>query len=80
MEEIAGRVLPNGYAFEWTGTAFQEKQAAGQTGVLIGLALLFAYLFLVALYESWTIPIPVLLSVAVGGSAPSPRCSSPGCR
>jgi hydrophobe/amphiphile efflux-1 (HAE1) family protein len=67
MEEIAGRVLPNGYAFEWTGTAFQEKQAAGQTGVLIGLALLFAYLFLVALYESWTIPIPVLLSVAVGG-------------
>ena len=47
--------------------AAQERQAAGQTGVLIALALLFAYLFLVALYESWTIPVPVLLSVAVGG-------------
>ena len=55
-----------GYAFEWTGTAYQEKQAAGQTGIILGLAVLFAYLFLVALYESWTIPMPVLLSVAVG--------------
>jgi multidrug efflux pump subunit AcrB len=67
MEEISRRVLPPGYSFEWTGTAYQEKQAAGQTGVLIALAMLFAYLFLVALYESWTIPVPVLLSVAVGG-------------
>ncbi|MCU0887671.1 MAG: multidrug efflux RND transporter permease subunit [Rubritepida sp.] len=67
MEQIARRVLPTGYSFEWTGTAYQERQAAGQTGVLIALALLFAYLFLVALYESWTIPVPVLLSVAVGG-------------
>ncbi|WP_424814778.1 efflux RND transporter permease subunit [Roseococcus sp. YIM B11640] len=66
MEEISARVLPAGYSFEWTGTAFQEKQAAGQTGMLIALALLFAYLFLVALYESWTIPVPVLMSVAVG--------------
>ena len=55
-----------GYGFEWTGTAFQEKQAAGQTGIILGLAVLFAYLFLVALYESWIIPVPVLLSVAVG--------------
>ncbi len=67
MEEISARVLPSGYGFDWTGTAYQEKQAAGQTGALIALALLFAYLFLVALYESWTIPVPVLLSVAVGG-------------
>ncbi|MEI6159809.1 MAG: multidrug efflux RND transporter permease subunit [Roseococcus sp.] len=67
MEEISNRVLPSGYSFDWTGTAYQEKQAAGQTGALIALALLFAYLFLVALYESWTIPVPVLLSVAVGG-------------
>ncbi len=67
MEEISRTALPQGYGFEWTGTAFQEKQAAGQTVILIGLAILFAYLFLVALYESWTIPIPVLLSVAVGG-------------
>jgi multidrug efflux pump subunit AcrB len=66
MEEISERVLPQGYSFEWTGTAFQEKQAAGQTAVILALAVLFAYLFLVALYESWVIPIPVLLSIAVG--------------
>lgn len=67
MEQISSQILPTGYGFDWTGTAYQEKQAAGQTGALIALALLFAYLFLVALYESWTIPVPVLLSVAVGG-------------
>ncbi len=67
MEEISARALPPGYGFSWTGTALQEKAAAGQTGTLIALAVLFAYLFLVALYESWTIPVPVLLSVAVGG-------------
>jgi hydrophobe/amphiphile efflux-1 (HAE1) family protein len=67
MEEISARALPPGYGFEWTGTALQEKAAAGQTVTLVALAVLFAYLFLVALYESWTIPIPVLLSVAVGG-------------
>jgi len=66
MEEISARTLPPGYSFEWTGTAYQEVQASGQTGVILGLALLFAYLFLVALYESWVIPIPVLLSVSVG--------------
>jgi hydrophobe/amphiphile efflux-1 (HAE1) family protein len=66
MEEISDRVLPQGYGFEWTGTAFQEKQASGQTGIILALAILFAYLFLVALYESWAIPIPVLLSIAVG--------------
>jgi len=66
MEEISDRVLPQGYGFEWTGTAYQEKLASGQTGVILALAVLFAYLFLVALYESWVIPIPVLLSVTVG--------------
>ena len=53
-------------AIEWTGTAYQEKLAAGQTVYILALAVLFAYLFLVALYESWIIPVPVLLSVAVG--------------
>ncbi|MGA0565151.1 efflux RND transporter permease subunit [Ancylobacter sp. VNQ12] len=66
FQSVAARVLPAGYALEWTGTSYQEQQAGGQTGVILGLALLFAYLFLVALYESWTIPIPVLLSVIVG--------------
>jgi hydrophobe/amphiphile efflux-1 (HAE1) family protein len=66
MTEISNKTLPSGYTFEWTGTAYQEQQASGQTGIILGLAVLFAYLFLVALYESWMIPIPVLLSVVVG--------------
>jgi hydrophobe/amphiphile efflux-1 (HAE1) family protein len=66
MEQVSARTLPNNYAFEWSGTAYQEKQAAGQTGAILALAVFFAYLFLVALYESWMIPIPVLLSVTVG--------------
>ena len=66
MAEISGKTLPPGYGFEWTGTAYQEQQASGQTGIILALAMLFAYLFLVALYESWMIPIPVLLSVTVG--------------
>ena len=65
MERISASTLPAGYSFEWTGTALQEKAATGQTGVVLGLAILFAYLFLVALYESWNIPVPVLLSVTV---------------
>ncbi|MFG1304745.1 multidrug efflux RND transporter permease subunit [Xanthobacter autotrophicus] len=65
FQAITGKVLPAGYALEWTGTSYQERQAGGQTGIILGLALLFAYLFLVALYESWTIPVPVLLSVVV---------------
>jgi len=66
MQEVAAKTLPPGYAGEWTDTAFQEKRAEGKTGIILGFALLFAYLFLVALYESWTIPVPVLLSVTVG--------------
>jgi HAE1 family hydrophobic/amphiphilic exporter-1 len=65
MERISAANLPAGYSFEWTGTALQEKAASGQTGIVLGLAVLFAYLFLVALYESWNIPISVLLSVTV---------------
>lgn len=66
MEQVAARTLPDAYAGEWTDTAFQEKRAEGKTAIILGFALLFAYLFLVALYESWTIPVPVLLSVSVG--------------
>jgi hydrophobe/amphiphile efflux-1 (HAE1) family protein len=66
MQEISDRVLPQGYAFEWTGTAYQEHEAGGQTGPILAMAVVFAFLFLVALYESWMIPIPVLLSVVVG--------------
>jgi hydrophobe/amphiphile efflux-1 (HAE1) family protein len=66
MEQLSKSTLPAGYSFEWTGTAYQEQAASGQTGIILGLAVLFAYLFLVALYESWTIPIPVLLAITVG--------------
>ena len=65
MEKLSMQVLPKGYAYEWTGMSLQEKTAGGQTTVVLILAFLFAYLFLVALYESWMIPIPVLLSVSV---------------
>ena len=66
MADLSKTALPAGYSYEWTGTAYQEQAASGQTGIILALAVLFAYLFLVALYESWTIPIPVLLSVTVG--------------
>jgi len=66
MEEVAAKTLPAGYGGEWTDTAFQEKRAEGKTAMILGFAVLFAYLFLVGLYESWTIPVPVLLSVSVG--------------
>ena len=66
MADTSAKTLPPGYGFEWTGTAFQENRAGGQTGMVLGMALLFAFLFLVGLYESWMIPVPVLLSVIVG--------------
>jgi hydrophobe/amphiphile efflux-1 (HAE1) family protein len=66
MQNVAAATLPPGFSFEWTGTALQEKAASGQTGSILGLAIVFAYLFLVGLYESWTIPVAALLSVVVG--------------
>ena len=66
MAEVSANTLPTGYSYEWTGTAYQEVAASGQTGAILGLAVLFAFLFLVGLYESWIIPIPVLLSVPIG--------------
>jgi hydrophobe/amphiphile efflux-1 (HAE1) family protein len=66
MEKVAAATLPQNYSGAWTDTAFQEKRAEGKTAIILGFAVLFAFLFLVALYESWTIPVPVLLSVSVG--------------
>src|SRR5262249_19888844 len=51
MEQLAQRVLPPGYSYQWSGTALQEKEASGRTAFILGLAIVFAYLFLVALYE-----------------------------
>jgi hydrophobe/amphiphile efflux-1 (HAE1) family protein len=66
MEQVAEKTLPRGYRGLWTDVSFQEKRAEGKTIYILGFAVLFAYLFLVALYESWTIPVPVLLSVTIG--------------
>lgn len=62
IEELASK-LPNQYGFEWTGMAYQEKQASGQTAIILGLGLVFVFLFLAAQYESWGIPFAVLLSM-----------------
>ena len=66
MAQVSDKTLPSGYGYEWTGTAYQEFAASGQTGPILGLAVLFAFLFLVGLYESWTIPVAALFSVIVG--------------
>ncbi len=65
LTKLAAQELPEGYGFEWSGMTYQEQDAQGQISYLIILALTFAYLFLVAQYESWTTPVPVLLSVFV---------------
>ena len=61
MEDVANEVLPSDMSFDWSGTSAQEREASGQTVMIITMALIFVYLFLVALYESYTIPIAVLL-------------------
>ena len=61
MEEVAMEVLPSDMTFDWSGTSAQEREASGQTAMVVGMALVFVYLFLVALYESYTIPVAVLL-------------------
>jgi multidrug efflux pump subunit AcrB len=65
MAQVSQETLPTGFSFAWTGTALQELEAAGQTGFIFALSFLFAYLFLVALYESWTLPVGVMLSVGI---------------
>ena len=65
VQAILKETLPQGFSYEWGGITFQEQRNAGTTGPLIMLALLFGYLFLVAQYESWTIPLPVMLSIFV---------------
>jgi len=62
---IAARTLPDGYSFDWSSMSFQERKAGGKVAVLFVLALLFCYLFLVGQYESWNIPLSIILSVPV---------------
>ena len=70
MESLAQRVLPDGFGYEWTTMAFQEQSASGQTGVLVGLAVVLVYLILAALYADWILPFSVLLVIplAVSGT------------
>ncbi len=63
--ENLSKTLPNGFSYDWSGMSYQEKSSSGQIGYLIVLAMTFAYLFLVAQYESWSTPLPVLTSVSV---------------
>lgn len=66
MEDIAGRTLPDSMGFEWTGLAYQEKAASGGVLVVFGLSMLLVFMVLAAQYESWTLPLAVLLAVPLG--------------
>ncbi|HMM05006.1 MULTISPECIES: multidrug efflux RND transporter permease subunit [unclassified Dysgonomonas] len=65
IQRIAKEHLPDNIGVTWSGLSFQEQKASGQTGVVLGLVFLFVFLFLAALYESWTVPISVLLSLPI---------------
>src|SRR4051794_26311865 len=65
MEDLAAKELPQGYGYEWTSIAYQEKQAGGTQGPIFGMAMLFVFLVLAAQYESWAVPFSVLLGLPV---------------
>ena len=65
MEEIVSK-LPQGIGYDWTGLSYQERQAASQTGLLYAFSILVIFLCLAALYESWPIPISILLALPLG--------------
>jgi HAE1 family hydrophobic/amphiphilic exporter-1 len=66
MEEVASKALPDSMGFDWTGIALQEKRVTGQAVLVFGLAVLLVYLVLAALYESWLLPLAVILVVPLG--------------
>ncbi len=66
IDKLALSNLPQGYAIEWTGLSLQEKESAGKTWIIFGLAIVFVFLFLAAQYESWVIPFAVMLAVPLG--------------
>jgi HAE1 family hydrophobic/amphiphilic exporter-1 len=65
LEEVAAQTLPREMGFDWSDLSYQEKKAAGTTGKVFALSIVFVFLILAALYESWTLPFSVLLSVPV---------------
>jgi multidrug efflux pump len=66
MEDVASKALPPGYGYEWTGTTYQEKLSQGHEGIIFGFASVLVFLCLAALYESWSIPLAVILSLPLG--------------
>ena len=66
MEEVAAAAMPQGFSYEWTGTTYQEKQAQGNEAAIFGFAAVLVFLFLAALYESWSIPFAVLFALPLG--------------
>lgn len=70
LEDIVNEHLPSNVGIEWSGMSYQEKKEGGQTGLVLGLCLLFVFLFLAAQYESWSVPIAVILSlpIAIAGA------------
>jgi hydrophobe/amphiphile efflux-1 (HAE1) family protein len=66
MEKLASESLPSGYGYEWTGTTYQEKLSQGHEGIIFGFASVLVFLCLAALYESWSIPFAVILSLPLG--------------
>ncbi|WP_419510468.1 efflux RND transporter permease subunit [Alistipes sp.] len=67
LEELVRRHLPASVGVEWSGLSYQEKHVGGQTGLVLALAFLFVFLFLAAQYESWSVPVAVILSLPVAG-------------
>ena len=61
FEEIADKILPRDIGYEWSGSSLQEKDSSGQIGAILAMSLVFVYLFLVGLYESWMLPVAVML-------------------
>lgn len=66
LEDVAAKTLPSGYAYEWSGQSREEKEAGGRTPIIFGMAIMFVFLCLAALYESWSIPFAVLLAIPSG--------------
>ncbi|MGH9582049.1 MAG: efflux RND transporter permease subunit, partial [Bryobacteraceae bacterium] len=65
LEEVARETLPAGMGYDWADLSYQENKASGTAGPIFGLSLLVVFLILAALYESWTLPFSVLLSVPI---------------
>jgi multidrug efflux pump subunit AcrB len=66
LEEVAANTLPAGFSYEWSGLSREEKISGSKTNIIFGLSLLFVFLCLAALYESWSVPFAVLLAVPTG--------------